>query len=418
MKEYTGFIPPKEITPDHHVFGAIGIALPIIKVDGDWRKHRSSFESQLEQNFDPDDCTVAGTFRALQALENYTYGTVSNYSERFTYNTAEMKPPGDDPHRIITVVRGSGIVMEEDLPTRVDSLAEFMTPRPVPVDLRIKGQKYLNKQMVGHQWLWDKKPDQKTRIALLKEGLTKGVVCCSVSAWWKNDKGLYYSPTGTINGHWGHVENIDDEGIHFDDTYNDAETNTNLKVLTLDHDIEFAKVYYFTVPDKQQYSLMGWIISLLQYVGWVEKSVAVPIVPVTPVVENHYQEVKEAIKINMIEKWAKIIAKNEGANPSLNNPANFKYAPLIASWGAIKGPKGSDGGYFAKFTTYDMGFQALCNFLTLGCKNELKDYHNARTIKEFTLVYTNHPKPAFDYSDSLIKELGVTANTLISTFLS
>lgn len=115
-----------------------------------------------------------------------------------------------------------------------------------------------------------------------------------------------------------------------------------------------------------------------------------------------------------IADWGNIIARLEGADPKLNNPGNLKYSPLIATWGATKA-KNSD---FAQFTKYEQGMTALCNFLTLGCRDQLIPYHNARTIKEFTLVYTDHPKPEFDYSPTLIKELGVTPDTLISTFLS
>lgn len=119
----------------------------------------------------------------------------------------------------------------------------------------------------------------------------------------------------------------------------------------------------------------------------------------------------------MIVRWAHLIATFEGANPILCNPGNFKFSTLIASWGGVKAGAGSDGGFFAKFPTYDKGFTALCNFLTLGAENELLAYHQARTIKEFTLVYTNHPQPKYDYSDALIKGLGVTADTNIATFL-
>jgi hypothetical protein len=119
-----------------------------------------------------------------------------------------------------------------------------------------------------------------------------------------------------------------------------------------------------------------------------------------------------------LDKWVNLIAHFEGANPILNNPGNFKYSTLLGTWGGQRSSEnGSDGGVFCKFPTLEMGYKALHNFLILGCENQLADYHNARTIKEFTEVYTNHPKPQFDYSDNLIKELGVTADTQISTFL-
>lgn len=149
--------------------------------------------------------------------------------------------------------------------------------------------------------------------------------------------------------------------------------------------------------------------------------------PISPEPQQVYNEVKETIKTNMIEKWAQLVERFEGAPKYLNNPGNFKYSPLIASWGGKKDKAGSDGGYFARFDTYEQGRQALVNFLILGCKDELKSYHtppkdhpnvNPRTIKGFTLVYTNFPTPKYDYSDSLIKGLGVSAETLISSFLS
>lgn len=248
---------------------------------------------------------------------------------------------------------------------------------------------------------------QEEKINLLKFALQRGTVCISVTAWYKNAQGFYYSPVGTSNGHWVHIYKIDDTGIYVFDSYlNDG---TNLKKLTLDHNIEYAKVYFFTIPTPQQSKLSQFITMLLELVGIKTKQLE------TILVE---QDTTNPPPMNKIEQWAYIIADLEGADPKLNNPGNFKYSPLIASWGAVKDSAGSDGGYFAKFPTYEMGFTALCNFLTLGCHDELKAYHHARTIKQFTLVYTNFPKPAYDYSDTLIKRLGVTADTDISTFLT
>ncbi len=401
-----GFIAPI-ITEDNHILGSSGIPLPVINPSGDWTAYLPKFESQLDnQGFDPDDCTVAGTLYAVSALEKFLYQTDNTHSRRFVYNGAEMKPPGDDPHRIATFIRGLGLILETDLLDDVDSLEEFMTPRPLTVDLRVKGQSWLNKQMLGHQFLWTTPPDQATRLALIKEALTKGPVCVSVTAWFENEKGLYYSPMGMQNEHWVHIYKIDDTGIYAFDSYIDArpEVNSNLKKLTLDHNIQFAKVYFFTTPTVKQVWYMQIINSLLEILNLKQKELQQVVLPSKPMT-------------NKIQQWASIIADLEGAKPELNNPGNFKYSPLLASWGGVKANAGSDGGYFCKFPTYAMGFQALVNFLTLGCHDELKAYHSARTIKEFTLVYTNHPKPQFDYSDTLIKRLGVTPETDISTFL-
>lgn len=197
------------------------------------------------------------------------------HSRRFVYNAAEMSPPGDDPHRIATIIRGVGLVLDYDLPDDTKTLAEFMSPRPLPVDLRIKGQKWLNRQMLGHQWVWTTAPDQATRLALIAEALTKGTVAVSVTAWYQNEKGLYYSPMGMQNCHWCHVYKIDDTGIYVFDSYQGNDplglTEKNLKKLTLDHNIQFAKVYFFTVPTVEQNWFISLIVSFLTTVGVLQK---------------------------------------------------------------------------------------------------------------------------------------------------
>lgn len=293
----TGFIQPV-ITADNHVFGASGIDLPVIKVDGDWTKYVPVFESQLETTFDSDGCCVYGTLNAIETLENYLKGTKPNYSDRFTYNTVGITPPGSDPHIVATNIRGAGLVTESDLPSVTASLAEFMTPRPVTPDLRIKGQQWLGKQMLGHKWLWTDQPDAKTRIALITEALTKGTVCVSVTAWYQNDQGLYFSPTGLSNGHWTYVYKIDETGIYVFDSYNDALTHTNIKKLTLDHSIEVAKVYFFTQPTEQQNWLIELIVSMLELVGLLKKKPEIPLI-----LKTDYQEVTKATPMKPTFTW-------------------------------------------------------------------------------------------------------------------
>lgn len=136
--------------------------------------------------------------------------------------------------------------------------------------------------------------------------------------------------------------------------------------------------------------------------------------------------------ITMVQKWAVAIKHAEGwyipgqiVNGKLypkgslsfqnNNPGNLKFAPTIAEWGATQGNPGTDGGHFAVFKTSDQGFQALCNFLTLGCKDGLRDFHKARTLIQFTKVFAGNPPQ--DYINSIVKELGISPDVNISTFL-
>lgn len=117
-----------------------------------------------------------------------------------------------------------------------------------------------------------------------------------------------------------------------------------------------------------------------------------------------------------ITQWAAIISKEEGANPANHNPGNLGYSTLTASWGAVKGPAKSDGGNLAVFQNDDAGLTALCNFLVLGCEDQLLDFHNTRTLQEFTAVYAGNPPQG--YIDAIVQAMGGDPNVQISTFLS
>lgn len=119
-----------------------------------------------------------------------------------------------------------------------------------------------------------------------------------------------------------------------------------------------------------------------------------------------------------IVAWALAIAHEEGATPELHNPGNLKYASLTASWGATRGREAADGGFLCQFPDDATGQKALCNFLVLGCENELIAFHapEARTFEGFTKIYAGNPPQG--YIDAIAKAIGVSLDAQISTFLS
>ncbi len=110
----------------------------------------------------------------------------------------------------------------------------------------------------------------------------------------------------------------------------------------------------------------------------------------------------------MVLKWAKAIEHGEGASIASNNPGNLKYSGLTASWGAKKGRAATDGGFLCKFDAFQVGMDALCNFLVLGCKNELIAFHSpeARTLVGFTKIYAGNPPK--EYIEAIVKALAVS----------
>lgn len=117
-----------------------------------------------------------------------------------------------------------------------------------------------------------------------------------------------------------------------------------------------------------------------------------------------------------VSAWAVAIGHNEGAEPGTNNPGNLKYSTLTAGYGARKGRAATDGGNLCTFDTPEAGMDALCNFLVLGCKNQLIAFHQARTFDAFTRVYAGNPPQK--YIDAIRNEIHCLPSTDISTFLS
>ena len=117
----------------------------------------------------------------------------------------------------------------------------------------------------------------------------------------------------------------------------------------------------------------------------------------------------------MIVKWATSIAIWEGAKPESHNPGNLKYGSLTASWGATKGRVALDGGFFCQFATEQQGHNALCNFLILGCEDQLKSFHKARTLETFMNIYAGNPPKG--YINGIVKMMDVPPYVDIETFL-
>ncbi len=119
-------------------------------------------------------------------------------------------------------------------------------------------------------------------------------------------------------------------------------------------------------------------------------------------------------KTNKIYTWAHAIAKWEGDSSGVN-PGNLKYTTLTKTWGATQGRPAQDGGYFALFVSYGVGFSALCNFLTLACEGELIIAHKPCTFEQFTIRYAGNPPQ--NYIDGIREIVGCELSTDISSFL-
>lgn len=387
-----GFIAPI-IEENHFRLGSLGDA--VIKVDGNWKDYLPVFESQLEKMFDSCGCTCYATLNAIETLEKFLTGKEQNYSDRFVYNGVGITPPGSDPHLVAEFIRKNGLIFEEDLPDETNSLVEFMTPRPLTEDLVIKAGKWT--WTLSHQWIITPSTSKENKVDILKAELLKGTVCVSVTAWYKNDQGLYYSPPELQNEHWTMVYDVLDT-INVFDSYKDAMTGTNLKKLTLDHDIQYAKRYSLTRKlTTEQIGIWQKILNALkEMLGLMSKEVAMLPKESIPVIEKKPIITEIPAMRDLLTEFCTAISTFEGGEGDLNHKNNNP--------GNIKGVDGK----FLKFHTWEDGFLYLKEYITNVATNKHKAYPKDCTVLQFFQIYAptlDKNNPA-EYALFVVKKIG------------
>ncbi len=110
--------------------------------------------------------------------------------------------------------------------------------------------------------------------------------------------------------------------------------------------------------------------------------------------------------ISRIDDFCKAIAQYEGANPQLDNPGDLEFH---SQQFAIK------DGRWAKFDTYEHGYDALKDLITRACEGKIIAYNEDGTIYDFFCIYSpssdsNNP---LAYADFVGQRLSVDAETFI-----
>lgn len=130
--------------------------------------------------------------------------------------------------------------------------------------------------------------------------------------------------------------------------------------------------------------------------------------------------------MNRIEDWALAIKKHEGwitpkdnnskypkGTPSYrnNNPGNMRCTNLTKELGATGCTNN-----LSVFPTYEVGFNALKQFLIYACTNKLRSYKSTMNLLEFYQKYapSNDGNNPVNYSSDVAKQLGVSTYTKIS----
>lgn len=249
IKNY-GFV-PDEIKPEDYVLGGFG-SLPkdILQADGDWTPYLPVYEAQSNKNFDSYGCTCFATLNIIETLLKKIHGQEYNFSERYIYNIIGIRPPGTSPHTVAECIRKNGVISQELLPF-TDTYEEFITPDPMTAKYLVEGQKWAYE--LKHEWLWTTPLAKEDRLAKIKEALLYSPIGVSVTAWYK--QGEVYVDKGQPNSHWTLIYGIADNGYKVFDSYDHSH-----KILSFDHNIQFAKRYYLAPKVKRS----NWVIDLLK----------------------------------------------------------------------------------------------------------------------------------------------------------
>ena len=247
----------------------------VLNESGDWTPYLPKYEPQFGGGWDTFGCTVWGTQNAVEILLKKITGIEYNFSERFTYILAGIKPPGADPHHTIETIRKNGMIDDGYLPM-TQTLAEFVQPDPMSANLLNKGLEF--KYELKHEYLWSGGLNKEDRINKIRECLKYSPLGVSVTAWYR--EGDVYVDNGLANNHWCVLFGEAPNGWKIFDSYDQS-----VKTISFDHKIQVCKRFYLVPATYQtQLSLMEKILKAIQeFLGLYRKNLNYePPAPETP----------------------------------------------------------------------------------------------------------------------------------------
>ena len=234
MKNY-GFDPDKlVIEEEEYKLGAL--PFEVIAPDGQWEP--PVYEPQAEK-YETFGCTVWGTLNAIEMYFKKVFGFEPNYNEVFTYILAGITLDGASPQKACEAIRKNGVVDNALIPFPA-TYEEFSDPKQITPTLKAKGIEWLSDYDFKHEWIMSPTQDD------IKEMLKYSPIGVGVTAWFKDENGLYVS-RGLKNTHWCCAFGTTEEGnIKIFDSY-----DSSVKVLHPSHQISVGKRYVIKKIEKE-----------------------------------------------------------------------------------------------------------------------------------------------------------------------
>lgn len=236
-----GFIAPKEILSEEHIFGSVSLFDEILVDDGNWKEYLPLGELQKRKGFDTYGCTIYNTLQPIEIVMKKKFGLSQDFSERFVYIGTNTVPPGNNPHIVAEWIRKNGLIQENLLPfnDNIDNLEKYNYPNPLSPGLIQNGKDWVSKYDFGHQWIFQNDLSAKEKNEILKEALRRSPIAVSVKGWQQQNE-IYVKEEGDNDNHWTNLIYYDDESYPIIlDSYEPF-----IKKLDKNYDFGYAKKYH------------------------------------------------------------------------------------------------------------------------------------------------------------------------------
>lgn len=344
--------PVIDFSKDHILGGFTKTPAEVLQPSGQWDAYLPPDEFQAPY-FESQNCTAFATTNCVEALMRRRLAP-ADYSDRFLGIVAGTTEEGNDPHTVAEAWRKNGAIDENDLPM-THTLADYYKPRPITEPYISKGKDWLSKWKLNHEYV----PGDADSM---KQALTYSPLGAAVSAW-SQQNGLYVR--FAEDNHWVCIYGYED-GKYWKafDSYD----NTHKK---LAWSFTFGTVKRYSVVPNNDLSIIEQIINLYSQ---VISFLTVWVTQVAPPTNDPLQIIYTKPP-SRIHNFADCIQLYEGWAPGTRsyrnkNPGNIRYTSYTRSLGAIAFDKQN----FCIFPSYDVGYNALCTFLTDAAQGTLGAY--------------------------------------------
>ena len=178
------------------IFGDGRLGDSAINLTSDWSGWLPDYEPQSRPGaFDSFACVTFSTLNCVEILERKIYGATSNWSDRYLAKISGTdKIRGNSPGKVADTLKNKGCVPEKDLPfdITINSFETFYVT--ISDALYTLALAFKAEYSFGYSHVY-------SSASAIKEALKYSPVLFTVSAWFKDENGLYFRPQGETDGH-------------------------------------------------------------------------------------------------------------------------------------------------------------------------------------------------------------------------